>query len=153
MAKLPVTEDCRLICEPGRALVAEAESLIVKVDLRKGDELYINDGGYGALFDSAQLGFVFPVRLIREGLDPKEPLLPFEFWGPTCDSIDHMKGPFLLPASVREGDYIEIGNIGAYGRALATRFNGYGAYHDVILQDEPMYSIYLEEQTRVASKA
>jgi ornithine decarboxylase len=86
-------------------------------------------------------------------LDPKEPLVPFEFWGPTCDSIDHMKGPFLLPASVREGDYIEIGNIGAYGRALATRFNGYGEYHDVILQDEPMYSIYLEERAPVANKA
>lgn len=153
MGKLPVTEDCRLICEPGRALVAEAESLIVKVDLRKGDELYINDGGYGALFDSAQLGFVFPVRLLREGLDPKEPLLPFEFWGPTCDSIDHMKGPFLLPQSVREGDYIEIGNIGAYGRALATRFNGYGAYHNVILQDEPMYSIYLEDKAKLATTA
>ena len=150
---MPVTEHCRLICEPGRALVAEAESLIVKVDLRKGDELYINDGGYGALYDSAQLGFVFPVRLIREGLDPNEPLLPFEFWGPTCDSIDHMKGPFLLPASVREGDYIEIGNIGAYGRALASRFNGYGFYHDVILEDEPMYSIYEMENEKIAKNA
>ena len=151
--KLPVTGHCRLICEPGRALVAEAESLIVKVDLRKGNELYINDGGYGALYDSAQLGFVFPVRLIREGLDPNEPLIPFEFWGPTCDSIDHMKGPFLLPASAREGDYIEIGNIGAYGRALSTRFNGYGDYLDVILQDEPMYSIYVDEDLPVARKA
>ena len=153
MAKMPVTEHCRLICEPGRALVAEAESLIVKVDLRKGNELYINDGGYGALFDSAQLGFVFPVRLIREGLDPNEAMQPFEFWGPTCDSIDHMKGPFLLPASVREGDYIEIGNIGAYGRAMSTRFNGYGEYKDVILQDEPMYSIYTEEILPMANKA
>jgi ornithine decarboxylase len=151
--KVPVTEHCRLICEPGRALVAEAESLIVKVDLRKGNELYINDGGYGALYDSAQLGFVFPIRLIREGLDPNEPLIPFEFWGPTCDSIDHMKGPFLLPQSTREGDYIEIGNIGAYGRALSTRFNGYGDYLDVILQDEPMYSIYEEEQHQIAQKA
>jgi ornithine decarboxylase len=153
LEKMPVTEHCRLICEPGRALVAEAESLIVKVDLRKGDELYINDGGYGALYDSAQLGFVFPVRLIREGLDPNEPLKAFEFWGPTCDSIDHMKGPFLLPACVREGDYIEIGNIGAYGRALSTRFNGYGDYIDVILQDEPMYSIYTEEAQGLAKEA
>ncbi len=154
MAKMPVTEHCRLICEPGRALVAEAESLIVKVDLRKGNnQLFINDGGYGALFDSAHLGFVFPVRLIRDGLDPNEPLQPFEFWGPTCNSIDHMKGPFMLPASVREGDYIEIGNVGAYGRALATRFNGYGAYTDVILQDEPMYSIYTEEIEPVARNA
>ena len=153
MAKLPVTEHCRLICEPGRALVAEAESLIVKVDLRKGNELYVNDGGYGAMFDSAQLGFVFPVRLIRAGLDPNEPLLPYEMWGPTCDSIDHMKGPFLLPASVREGDYIEVGNIGAYGRALSTRFNGYGEYKDVILQDEPMYSIYTDEELPLARNA
>ncbi len=153
MDRMPVTEHCRLICEPGRALVAEAESLIVKVDLRRGNELYINDGGYGVLYDSAQLGFIFPVRLLREGLDPNEPLVPFEFWGPTCDSIDHMKGPFMLPASVREGDYIEIGNIGAYGRGLATRFNGYGEYHDVILQDEPMYSIYTDDVIPIASEA
>src|SRR5690606_5453662 len=117
--KLPVTEECRLICEPGRALVAEAESLIVRVDARRGNELFINDGGYGALFDSAHLDFVFPVRLIRPDVDLSEPLVPFEFWGPTCDSIDHMKGPFLLPGSVREGDYIEIGNVGAYGRAIS----------------------------------
>jgi ornithine decarboxylase len=154
MAKMPVTEHCRLICEPGRALVAEAESLIVKVDLRKSNnQLFINDGGYGALFDSAHMGFVFPVRLIRENLDPNEPLEPFELWGPTCDSIDRMRGPFMLPRSVREGDYIEIGNIGAYGRALATRFNGYGAYTDVILQDEPMYSIYTEDLNPVARNA
>ena len=153
MEKMPVTEQCRLICEPGRALVAEAESLIVKVDLRKGNSLYINDGGYGALYDSANLDFVFPVKLIRADLDPNEPMQPFEFWGPTCDSIDRMKGPFMLPASVREGDYIEIGNIGAYGRAISTRFNGYGQYVDVILQDEPMYSIYTEEAAAVARNA
>lgn len=153
MRAMPVPEHCRLICEPGRALVAEAESLIVKVDHRRGNELFINDGGYGALFDSCQLGFIFPVRLIRAGLDAAEALEPFEFWGPTCDSIDHMKGPFLLPKSVREGDYIEIGNVGAYARALSTRFNGYGAYHDVILQDEPMYSIYTDESERLPAAA
>jgi ornithine decarboxylase len=151
--KLPVTEECRLICEPGRALVAEAESLIVRVDARRGTELFINDGGYGALFDSAHLDFVFPVRLIRPGLDPNEPLVPFEFWGPTCDSIDHMKGPFLLPGSVREGDYIEIGNVGAYGRAISGGFNGYGRYEEVILRDEPMYSVYTSDPTAVARKA
>lgn len=153
MEKLPVTDQCRLICEPGRALVAEAESLIVKVDLRKGNALYINDGAYGALFDATHLDFVFPTRLIRAGLDANEPLVPFEFWGPTCDSIDRMKGPFLLPASVAEGDYIEIGNIGAYARAMSTRFNGYGEYKDVILMDEPMYSIYTEDAEAIARKA
>jgi ornithine decarboxylase len=140
--KLPVAEACRLICEPGRALVAEAESLIVRVDARKGDDLYINDGGYGALYDAAHLGFVFPVRLIRPGFDHREPLMPFEMWGPTCDSIDRMRGPFMLPTSIREGDFIEIGNIGAYGKAIAGSFNGYGQYEEVILRDEPMYTMY-----------
>jgi ornithine decarboxylase len=148
--RLPVSEDCRLICEPGRALVAEAESLIVRVDARRGDELFINDGSYGALFDAAHLGLVFPARLVGRTVDASEPLAPFQFWGPTCDSMDRMKGPFMLPASMREGDYIEIGNIGAYGRAIAGRFNGYGAYAEAILEDEPMDSMYVEQEQAVA---
>jgi ornithine decarboxylase len=140
--QLPVGDRCRLMCEPGRALVAEAESLIVRVDARRGRDLYINDGSYGMLFDAAHLGFNFPVRLA--GREVKEPhvVTPFELWGPTCDSIDHMKGPFLLPEAVREGDYIEIGNTGAYARAIAGNFNGYGDYDEVILEDEPMFTMY-----------
>jgi len=142
---LPVKENIRLMCEPGRALVAEAESLIVRVDARRGNSLYINDGGYGMLFDAAHLGFIFPARLVSRDVDPNEPLVPFELWGPTCDSIDYMKGPFLLPASVKEGDYLEIGNMGAYARAIAGRFNGYGEYDEVILEDEPMLTMYAAE--------
>jgi ornithine decarboxylase len=151
-AALPVADRCQLMCEPGRALVAEAESLIVRVNGRRGSELFINDGGYGALFDAAHLGWVFPVRLLAPSDEVAgEPLMPFSFWGPTCDSIDHMKGPFLLPASVKEGDYIEIGNIGAYGRAIAGRFNGYGAYEEAILGDEPMLTMFgVERQARKA---
>ncbi|MFT5510296.1 MAG: ornithine decarboxylase [Hyphomicrobiaceae bacterium] len=143
---LPVSHDCRLICEPGRALIAEAESLIVRVDARRGQELFINDGGYGALFDAAQLDFMLPVRLANREPDAGEEMQSFEMWGPTCDSIDHMKGPYQLPASIREGDYIEIGNMGAYGRAIAGGFNGYGRYLDVILDDEPMYTMFGEAQ-------
>lgn len=140
--ELPVRENVRLMCEPGRSLVAEAESLIVRVDARRGNNLFINDGSYGMLFDAAHLGFIFPARLISRAVDPAEPLQPFELWGPTCDSIDYMKGPFLLPGSVAEGDYIEIGNMGAYGRAIAGHFNGYGEYDEVILLDEPMLTMY-----------
>ncbi len=139
---LPVSHDCRLICEPGRAMVAEAESLIVRVDARRGHELFINDGGYGALFDATHLDFVYPVRLANRDPGPGERLENFQFWGPTCDSIDHMKGPFMLPESIAEGDYIEIGNMGAYGRAIGGGFNGYGRYLDIILDDEPMYTMY-----------
>ena len=149
---MPVKENIKLMCEPGRALVSEAESLIVRVDARRGNNLYINDGSYGMLFDAAHLGFIFPTRIVGRDVDPAEGLMPFEFWGPTCDSIDHMKGPFLLPGSVAEGDYIEIGNMGAYARAIAGKFNGYGEYDEVILLDPPMLSMY-ETETAAASAA
>jgi ornithine decarboxylase len=141
------------VCAPGRALVAEAESLIVRVDARRGNDLYINDGSYGALFDAAHLGFVYPARLVGRETATGEALAPFEMWGPTCDSIDQMKGPFMLPASVREGDYLELGNIGAYGRAIAGGFNGYGKYDEVILEDEPMLTMYGEEALLAAGRA
>jgi ornithine decarboxylase len=144
--RLPIGERCKLMCEPGRALVAEAESLIVRVDARRGNELFVNDGSYGTLFDAAHMGFAYPVRLVGRdrdlAQDITETLVPFSLWGPTCDTIDFMKGPFVLPSSIKEGDYIEIGNTGAYGRALAGRFNGYGAYAEAILLDEPMLTMY-----------
>ena len=152
--ELPVREDLHLMCEPGRALVAEAESLIVKVDARRGQRLFINDGSYGTLFDAAHLGFVFPARLVSP--DPvrvNDDIEDFELWGPTCDSIDHMPGPFKLPRSVAEGDYLELGNIGAYGRAIAGHFNGYGKYDEVILLDEPMMSMYGDDEEAGARSA
>jgi ornithine decarboxylase len=146
--RLPVPEQCRLMCEPGRALVAEAESMIVRVDARRGDELFVNDGSYGTLFDAAHMGFNFPVRRVGpsgDGHGHDEPLAAFSFWGPTCDTIDFMPGPFLLPARIKEGDYIEIGNTGAYGRAISGRFNGYGHFDEAILLDEPLASLYPAE--------
>lgn len=139
---MPVLQNATLWCEPGRALCAEAASHIVRVDLRKGDALYINDGSYGALFDAAHCGLVFPATLLRGADSPQRPLQPFRLYGPTCDAIDAMEGPFLLPADVGEGDYIEIGLTGAYGATLATKFNGFGDYQEVILSDAPMTSMY-----------
>src|SRR5687767_6819016 len=98
-------------CEPGRALCAEYASLVVRVEKRRGDELYINDGAYGALFDAAHIGWRYPVRLLRETGSKARPM-PFSFYGPTCDDLDHMAGPFELPADVGPGDYLEIGMLG-----------------------------------------
>jgi ornithine decarboxylase len=140
--RLPVRNNVRLMCEPGRALVAEAESVIVRVEARRGNDIFINDGGYGVLFDAAHLNWIFPARLVSRPLAKGETLEPFALWGPTCDSIDYMKGPFLLPAGLREGDYLEIGSVGAYGRAIAGDFNGYGKYDEAILDDEPLLTLY-----------
>ncbi|MGI8851727.1 MAG: type III PLP-dependent enzyme [Methyloceanibacter sp.] len=153
--ELAVRHSCELLCEPGRALVAEAESVIVRVDARRGNALYINDGAFGTLFDAAYSGFRFPARLVSISRRKSKPVAEFALYGPTCDSSDYLPGPFVLPASVREGDYIEIGQIGAYGRVLANRFNGYGEYDEVILTDEPMLSMYAtpEEQAQPALKS
>ncbi len=145
-AEMVVTEDCELWCEPGRALVAEASSILTKVELRKADALYLNDGSYGSLFDAAHVKWPFPVKLYRgEGDAAREvegPLKPFRFYGPTCDSMDHMPGPFWLPEDIQEGDYIEIGMLGAYGVAMNTRFNGFGDAETAIVHDAPMASMF-----------
>jgi ornithine decarboxylase len=110
----------RLWAEPGRALVAGGGSVVVQVELRRGDALYVNDGVYGSLSDAGRPGFRFPARRIRTDLTEGEdaPLCPFTLYGPTCDSVDVMKGPFLLPADIDEGDWIELGQLGAYGACL-----------------------------------
>lgn len=138
---------CSLLAEPGRALVAESGSLIVRVEARKGDFLYLNDGTYGALFDAGVPKFIFPARLLgRSGAEEEK---GFSFYGPTCDTMDFMKGPFMLPADVKEGDYLEIGQLGAYGRTMATRFNGFAlANQPVIVRDEPMMSLYAQPVER-----
>jgi ornithine decarboxylase len=145
-AEMMVHEDTELWCEPGRALVAEAQSILVKVELRKGDALYLNDGSYGSLFDAAHARWPFPVKLFRGDADGAEQvegqLKPFRFYGPTCDSLDHMPGPFWLPEDVREGDYVEIGMLGAYGVAMNTRFNGFGDAETVEVGDAPMASMF-----------
>ena len=138
---LPISYSAELWCEPGRALCAEYASILVRVEKRRGDELYINDGAYGALFDAAHIGWRYPVRLLREPESHVRPM-PFSFYGPTCDDLDHMAGPFDLPGDVNVGDYIEVGMLGAYGCAMRTQFNGFGAVEAVIVDDEPMASLY-----------
>ncbi|MGN7999604.1 type III PLP-dependent enzyme [Sphingomonas sp. 22176] len=141
---LPISYSAELWAEPGRALCAEYSSLIVRVERRRGDELYINDGAYGALFDAAHIGWRFPVRLLREP-DSNAKDMGFSFYGPTCDDMDRMAGPFELPADMQAGDYIEIGMLGAYGAAMRTGFNGFTAGDTVIVDDEPMVSLYTGE--------
>lgn len=139
---LPISYSAELWCEPGRALAAEYNSLIVKVEQRRGNELYINDGAYGTLFDAAHIGWRFPVQLLGDVANDTT-ATEFSFYGPTCDDMDHMAGPFVLPEDVKAGDYIEIGMLGAYGSAMRTKFNGYGSIDDYDVADEPMASVYV----------
>ena len=136
-----------LLCEPGRALVAESGSSIVRIVLRKKQNLYINDGTYGSLFDAGIPNFVLPTRVIPNGRTTSKKLTSFSLYGPTCDSIDYMKGPFVLPNNLKEGDYIEVGQLGAYSLTFRTKFNGF--YSDQIfeVQDKPIMSMYEKDNS------
>jgi len=139
LEKLP-----KIMCEPGRALVAESGSTIVKVNLRKKQKLYINDGTYGTLFDAGTPNIVFPSKMIKENSNKiiSKKLTAFDFFGPTCDSMDYMKGPFLLPNNLKENDYIELGQLGAYGLTFRTKFNGYYSNEIYEVADKPIMTMY-----------
>jgi len=134
-----------IICEPGRALVAESGSTIVRVNLRKKQKLHINDGTYGTLFDAGVPNIVYPSRLIKNGRIISKKLTSFDFYGPTCDSMDYMKGPFILPNNIKENDYIELGQLGAYGLTFRTKFNGFYSNEIYEVEDGPIMSMYNKE--------
>jgi ornithine decarboxylase len=129
--------DLPLIAEPGRVIAARSLSVIVRVLLRKGRRLYINDGIWGSLSDSWTGKITLPARLV---LDPArkrrtgslDRLVPFKVCGATCDSVDILSRPFWLPETADTGDWVEIGHIGAYSLGLRTRFNGF--YPDTFVE-------------------
>lgn len=145
LEKLP-----QIICEPGRAIVAESGSTIVRVNLRKKQKLYINDGTYGTLFDAGTPNIVYPCRMIKENSSKiiSKKLTAFDFFGPTCDSMDYMKGPFLLPNNIKENDYIELGQLGAYGLTFRTGFNGFYSNEVYEVEDNPIMSMYAKDNNK-----
>ena len=145
LANLKLKNLPEIICEPGRAIVAESGSTIVKVSLRKKQKLYINDGTYGTLFDAGVPNIVYPSRLITNGRIISKKLTSFDFYGPTCDSMDYMKGPFILPNNIKENDYIELGQLGAYGLTFRTDFNGLYSNNIFEVEDNPIMTMYDKE--------
>ncbi len=129
-------DDLPLVAEPGRVIAARSFSLIVRVLLKKGRRLYINDGIWASLSDSWTGKITLPARLLpdpaRRKRSGSSELAAFKVCGATCDSVDILSRPFYLPQNVDTGDWIEIGHIGAYSLALRTRFNGF--YPDTFVE-------------------
>jgi len=130
--------DCVVMCEPGRALVANGCSLLTQVHLRKGNRLYINDGIYHSLSESVGGGIRFPARMVRKTDGPVGDLMPFTVYGPTCDSHDVLKHQVNLPRDIGEGDWIEFGQIGAYSNSMTTQFNGFFPETYVSVDEAPL---------------
>ena len=148
LKNLKIKKIPEIICEPGRAIVAESGSTVVRVDLRKKQKLYINDGTYGTLFDAGVPNIVYPSKMITNGRIVSKKLTSFDFYGPTCDSMDYMKGPFILPNNIKENDYIELGQLGAYGLTFRTNFNGFFSNEIHEVEDDPIMTMYNKEANK-----
>jgi ornithine decarboxylase len=104
----------------------------VQVLLRKDERLYLNDGIYGSLAEMFLSHLRMPVRLVRPDAPVAAATCEYRLFGPTCDSLDVIPGTFELPVDVREGDWLEFAQVGAYSYALASRFNGF--YPDTMVE-------------------
>lgn len=135
--RIKVKPQVQILAEPGRALVASGCSLLTQVQLRKEEQLYINDGIYGALSELLDSKNSLLAQVIRLNGIASNQLQEFYVGGPTCDSLDMLPSPLSLSTDVSEGDWIEIDQVGAYSSALATRFNGFCSETFSIVNDEP----------------
>lgn len=128
--------DLDLYAEPGQALVSNAGTLVARVELRKGNMLYLNDGVFGCLHDAGkEIGISFPVAAFRDQGKLAAGMDSFQLAGPTCTTEDMMPGPYMLPADIDEGDWIAFSMNGAYAMTFRTNFNGFGACQQALLYD------------------
>ena len=132
--EIQMPTDCELLCEPGRALCMHGESLVLQVQLRKNNMIYLNDGMYGAMIEE-KLGLRMPVRVVESRLF-SDVIQSFKVFGPTCDALDVYPAPLDLPSDIREGDWIEFQRIGAYGAACQTAFNGFFSDTVVVIESD-----------------
>ena len=124
----------QVLCEPGQGLTSLSGALIARIELRRGNVLYLNDGIYGGLHDASDhVGMKYPVRPIRAKGEFKDKMIPFQLAGPTCDSLDILHGVYHLPDDINEGDWIEFGLTGSYSEVLRTKFNGFDTVSKVSL--------------------
>jgi diaminopimelate decarboxylase len=121
-----VTRDlgCRLICEPGRLIAANAGVLVARVIyVKRGDAktFLIVDAGMNdlirpALYDSHHE--IVPVREPRPGAAR----IKYDVVGPVCETSDLFAGGRALP-ELKSGDLVAIQSAGAYGAVMASSYN------------------------------
>jgi ornithine decarboxylase len=132
ISTFPMEKDTELLCEPGRALCAEGVSLVTRVILRRDDQLFLNDGVYGTFDELALPAWTadYPRRVYSVGPSGRVrertgEIKPFKIFGPTCDTLDALPRPLMLPKTIQQDDYVVLETVGAYSLALRTGFNGF----------------------------
>lgn len=118
-----------LVCEPGRALVADSFALLVRIKaIRDNDHVFLNDGIYGAFSEQPLVAATDRLTAWSpRGTERRGTARARTVFGPTCDSIDRLPGEIPLPGDIEDGDYLLVQGMGAYSAVTSTRFNGFGA--------------------------
>ncbi|WP_417601125.1 type III PLP-dependent enzyme [Pararhodobacter oceanensis] len=118
-----------LVCEPGRAMVADSFALLARIKaLRDDAHVFLNDGVYGAFSELPLMGAMDRITAWSpEGAQRRGEIRGRTVFGPTCDSVDRLPGDTPLPGDIEEGDFLLIQGMGAYSVPTNTRFNGFGA--------------------------
>lgn len=125
LARLPYP--VAAVCEPGRALVAEAGRLranVIGTAVRGGRRwAHLDVGAFNGLMECLETGNQLRFAVSDSRGSAARDL--FHLTGPTCDSQDTVMFDAELSADLRAGDQVYLDGTGAYTTVYASRFNGF----------------------------
>ena len=115
--------NCNIIFEPGRSLVGNTGILVSRIQyIKKGlnKNFIIIDAGMNdfmrtALYDARH----DIVPIIKTNKKSQEPI---EFVGPICETTCKFV-KYKKYQKIKEGDFVAITNVGAYGSSLSSNYN------------------------------
>ncbi len=139
--RFPNRERMHVFCEPGRALVSDTVKVVSQVTLRRGKDLFLNEGYYGALSEMPMLLRRVPIVAYRNMSVLNAPLSRFSLFGPTCDNVDFLGDNYALPSEIQMGDFLQFNGLGAYSLGLRTNFNGFFSDQVIPRQNAPQFEV------------
>jgi diaminopimelate decarboxylase len=112
-----------VIVEPGRAIVARAGWLLTRVVRVQARGHLVADAGMTELLRPMLYGAHHPVTLLAPG-DALRGEGPWTLAGPICEAGDLLAHELDLGPRAGEGALLAVGEVGAYGLAMASNYNG-----------------------------
>ena len=143
-------KNSKIIFEPGRFIIANTAILIAKVLYIKKSgrkNFIVLDAGMNnlmrpALYDAYHQ--IIPLKKTNKLLKGN-----IEFVGPICESSDKFSNEKKFP-KIKEGDYVGLANVGAYGMSLSSNYNTRpmiaeimvnGSKHKIIRKRQSLHSL------------
>ncbi len=115
-------DPARLIVEPGRSVAADAGWLLTRVVRVQARGHLVADAGMTELIRPILYGAHHPVSVLRRGGSSKD--RSWTLSGPVCEAGDVLATDLSLGPDVGEGSLLAIAEVGAYGLAMASGYNG-----------------------------